>query len=72
MLPRINNYLPLFNFVIASSALIFQTTVLYPWHKDISKQIDKMDKKIYKIDKKIDSKMNKKKKFEPNIITTFA
>jgi hypothetical protein len=71
MLPRIvNHYLPIVNFVIASSGLVFQTTVLYPWHKNISKQIDEMDKKI---DKKINNKINKKNKFEPNIIiTTFA
>ncbi len=36
--------LPITNFIIASSALFFQTKVLYPWHIDISKQIDNLEK----------------------------
>jgi len=32
--------LPLINFFISSAALTFQVTVLYPWHKEISKKMD--------------------------------
>jgi hypothetical protein len=32
-------HLPLINTVVATTALMFQVTVLYPWHKDISNQI---------------------------------
>jgi hypothetical protein len=40
--------LALFNCIIASSALVFQTTVLYPWHKDISIQITRLQEKLDK------------------------
>ena len=40
--------LPILNFIIASSALAFQTTILYPWHNDISKQINNLEAKIDK------------------------
>ena len=32
--------LPIINFCISSAALTFQVTVLYPWHNQISKQIN--------------------------------
>uniref|UniRef100_A0A6C0IF73 Uncharacterized protein n=1 Tax=viral metagenome TaxID=1070528 RepID=A0A6C0IF73_9ZZZZ len=38
--------LPLVNFTLATSALIFQTTVIYPLHKDIIKQLTNLEKKI--------------------------
>jgi hypothetical protein len=31
-------YLPVFNFVVASSALAFQITVLYPWHNELDRE----------------------------------
>ena len=34
------------NTAIGISAFLFQVTVLYPWHNDISKQIDAIDKKL--------------------------
>lgn len=34
------------NTAIGISAFLFQVTVLYPWHNDISKQIDSIDKKL--------------------------
>ncbi len=37
--------LPIINFCISSAALTFQVTVLYPWHTQISKQIDTIDNK---------------------------
>ncbi|EMD34599.1 hypothetical protein CERSUDRAFT_116765 [Gelatoporia subvermispora B] len=33
--PVIRHYLPYVNLAIATSALIFQTTVLYPWHEEL-------------------------------------
>ncbi len=35
--PIIQKILPVFNFVIASTALGFQVTVLYPWHNQLEK-----------------------------------
>ncbi|KAJ7457794.1 hypothetical protein FB451DRAFT_588869 [Mycena latifolia] len=33
--PRARQFLPYINFVVASTALAFQTTVLYPWHHQL-------------------------------------
>ncbi|KAJ7608612.1 hypothetical protein DFH06DRAFT_1245925 [Mycena polygramma] len=33
--PRARQLLPYVNFVVATSALVFQTTVLYPWHHQL-------------------------------------
>jgi hypothetical protein len=41
MLSQIYKHLPLLNFVVSSTALTFQVTVLYPWHEQISYQLDK-------------------------------
>ena len=35
--------MPFINFAISSCALLFQTTVLYPWHKELSLQIDRVE-----------------------------
>lgn len=35
--PLLQKFLPVFNFVIASSALCFQMAVLYPWHNQLDK-----------------------------------
>ncbi|WRT67514.1 uncharacterized protein IL334_004486 [Kwoniella shivajii] len=39
MIPRA---LPYVNFFVASSALLFQTTVLYPWHHILSDDFEHM------------------------------
>ncbi|WWC69086.1 uncharacterized protein I206_103022 [Kwoniella pini CBS 10737] len=39
MIPRA---LPYINFIVASSALLFQTTVLYPWHHILSDDFEKL------------------------------
>ena len=36
------------NFITSISALGFQTTVLYPWHNELSKKIDTISKDIKK------------------------
>lgn len=46
MFNRLYKNLPLVNFFISTSALTFQVAVLYPWHKDISLQLDKLTKQI--------------------------
>ena len=46
--------LPLINFTISSTALLFQMTVLNPWHNKISKQLDDV-KNLY--EKKIEITM---------------
>jgi hypothetical protein len=61
--------IPKINFLIAATALIFQTTVLYPWHKQLDTDFEEFKKKTEKMleDKhqrkmeilnKIDSKLN--------------
>jgi hypothetical protein len=40
VLPIIQKFLPIFNFVIASTALGFQVTVLYPWHNQLEKDFN--------------------------------
>jgi hypothetical protein len=37
VIPIIQKFLPVFNFVIASTALGFQVSVLYPWHNQLEK-----------------------------------
>ena len=32
-------FFPIVNFIVSSTGLYFQTTVLLPWHNEISKQI---------------------------------
>ncbi|CAF0977557.1 unnamed protein product [Adineta steineri] len=38
--PIIQKILPVFNFFIASTALGFQVTVLYPWHNQLEKDFE--------------------------------
>jgi ABC-type nitrate/sulfonate/bicarbonate transport system ATPase subunit len=53
--------LTLINTVVATTALMFQVTVLYPWHKDISNQITqiKEQQKKCKSNKRNKSKQTK-------------
>jgi len=37
--PIIQKFLPVFNFVIASTALGFQISVLHPWHHQLEKDL---------------------------------
>jgi hypothetical protein len=48
MMSRFYKHLPLANFIVASSALTFQVTVLHPWHNELSQQIKEIDKKLNK------------------------
>jgi hypothetical protein len=31
----VSRYLPIISFIVGTSALVFQTTVLYPWHNEL-------------------------------------
>lgn len=53
-------YLPVVNFVIATSALIFQTTVLYPWHHEI-------DRSHHALKEKLDSYLDRTNKVEEKV-----
>jgi BMFP domain-containing protein YqiC len=35
-------YLPIISFTIGTTALIFQTTVLYPWHNELDKDFHEL------------------------------
>jgi hypothetical protein len=48
MLNNINKFLPLINLIIGTTALGFQTQVLYPWHNDLDKKFDSLEKKFDK------------------------
>eukprot|EP01113_Clastostelium_recurvatum_P043640 TRINITY_DN7253_c0_g3_i1.p1 TRINITY_DN7253_c0_g3~~TRINITY_DN7253_c0_g3_i1.p1 ORF type:complete len:101 (-),score=25.11 TRINITY_DN7253_c0_g3_i1:20-322(-) len=40
--PRLRLWLPYINLSIASTALLFQMTVLYPWHKELDESFHKL------------------------------
>ena len=40
--PTVRRVLPYLNFGIASAALVFQTTVLYPWHHELDAAFHKL------------------------------
>jgi len=42
--PLIQKYLPFVNFIIASVALGFQVTVLYPWHYELQQEFNELQK----------------------------
>ena len=42
---------PSIGLAVGVTSLMFQTKVLYPWHEDISKQLDEMNKKIESVEK---------------------
>eukprot|EP01132_Coremiostelium_polycephalum_P009648 gene9648-11830_t len=44
--PRLAANLPLFNCVVASSALGFQVFVLFPWHHEIDRSHHKLAQKV--------------------------
>lgn len=42
--------IPVYGFIIGTAAISFQVGVLYPWHEEISVQIDNLEKVTEKID----------------------
>ena len=43
---RFSRNLPLVNFALSSAGLMFQTCVLHPWHNQLSKQMDQLNKQL--------------------------
>lgn len=41
-MPAITRIISVTNFVVASSALCFQVGVLYPWHKELDENFEKL------------------------------
>lgn len=41
---RASTWLPYLNFCVATSALVFQTTVLYPWHHELDGAFQELKK----------------------------
>jgi len=41
-------YLPIVALVISMCALIFQVTVLYPWHEELSREFAKLSRAVRK------------------------
>jgi len=40
--PTLRTWLPYLNFSVAVSALVFQTTVLYPWHEELEESFKEL------------------------------
>jgi hypothetical protein len=41
----LNKYLPAVNFAIGTTALVFQMTVLYPWHNQLDKDFKELEQR---------------------------
>ena len=55
---RFSRHVPLVNFALSSAGLMFQTCVLHPWHNQLSKQMDQLNKQL-----------SANKVYVPNVIT---
>ena len=60
MYQQLRRYLPFCNFVVAITGVMFQTTVLYPWHKQLSKELAEIKVGLVKLpnQNKIPNKSN--------------
>jgi hypothetical protein len=47
MFNKFKNNLPLINFFVSSSGLLFQVSILYPWHNELSENINGLKKIVY-------------------------
>ena len=59
--------IPRINLFIASTALMFQTTVLFPWHNDISSQINKLQEEINRLNEENQTLYKENEEFKLNI-----
>lgn len=48
-MPAITRAISLTNFIVASSALCFQVGVLYPWHKELDENFEKLKKEHLRV-----------------------
>jgi hypothetical protein len=53
-------YLPITSFIVGSTALIFQTTVLYPWHHELDAEFKKLKELKEHQDQKLEEYNSKK------------
>ncbi|KAI0084177.1 hypothetical protein BDY19DRAFT_973488 [Irpex rosettiformis] len=68
--PRPRLFLPYLNFVIATAALGFQTTVLYPWHHTLDDEFKKLKLEQSRMLKELhDAKLQKFSEVEARVIT---
>ncbi|UJR32363.1 hypothetical protein I4U23_019826 [Adineta vaga] len=64
----VQKYLPFVNFLIASVALGFQVTVLYPWHHELQQEFNELEKQQdAKLRQYHELKMSTIKSIEDNI-----
>ncbi len=67
--PLLQKYLPFVNFIIASVALTFQVTVLYPWHYELQQEFNELQKQQeVKLRQYHDLKMQTIKNIEDNLV----
>lgn len=67
--PRPRLLLPYLNFVIATGALCFQTTVLYPWHHTLDDEFKKLKTEQARMLKDLhDAKIQKFSEVEARVI----
>ncbi|KAI0765511.1 hypothetical protein BC629DRAFT_1540851 [Irpex lacteus] len=67
--PRPRLLLPYLNFFIATAALGFQTTVLYPWHHQLDEEFKKMKVEQARMLKDLhDAKIQKFSEVEARVI----
>jgi hypothetical protein len=65
----IQKYLPFVNFLIASVALGFQVTVLYPWHYELQQEFNELQKQQEaKLRQYHELKMETIKNIEDNLV----
>lgn len=66
--PFLRKFVPLVNFVIASSALVFQVFVLYPWHHQLEKEFHELrQQQETKLEEYHQLKMETMKNIEQNL-----
>lgn len=49
-----NRWLPITSFAVGSSALLFQTTVLYPWHNELDTEFKRLKELKEQQDRKLE------------------
>jgi hypothetical protein len=55
-----SRFLPITSFIVGSSALTFQITVLYPWHHELDNEFKKLKQLKEDQDKKFEEYNSKK------------
>ncbi|KAI5895300.1 hypothetical protein GGG16DRAFT_125142 [Schizophyllum commune] len=67
--PTAHKLLPYLNFTIATAALCFQTTVLYPWHHELDSEFKRLKEEQTRMLKELhDAKLERIAQVEAKII----